>query len=115
MAGMATVPAPAPHPASGTPPAKNKRPLWSYIAVFILFLVQVLMLFFAENGEQIAEQWQSPLWVRRVARTTGSFFDSRFAYLPRPTEAHYVALISISQESEGTLPDACAVRSFIAG
>jgi hypothetical protein len=87
----------------------TKHPVWRLIALALLFLVTVPLQFVFENSETVLENVHKPGWVEQTA----SLFHSRFAYIPRPLEARYVALLSISEESEGALPGPCVVRSFL--
>src|ERR1039458_1951049 len=80
---------------------------------WIVSLVAVAAVFALENSEEMLGGFPGGEHVRdAVARFANQF--QRFSFIPRPLEARYVALLSISDASEGPLTGPCATRKFMA-
>ena len=100
--------------------SKNKRPVkavhrgWHFAIVATLFVLAISLQFIFEHSEEVIENVPMPHLIQRGILQAGSWFSSPFAFIPRPLEARYSALVSISDHSEGSLPGPCIKRSFLA-
>ncbi|MGA3023555.1 MAG: CHASE2 domain-containing protein [Bryobacteraceae bacterium] len=76
-------------------------------------LVAVAVVFALENSEELLGGFPAGERVRKAVSQFASQFQ-RFSFIPRPLEAHYVALLSVSDASEGALTGPCTTREFVA-
>ena len=78
-----------------------------------IYIISTALQFAFEHAEQLSDYLPVPGWMERSMGWIGGIFNSPFAYIPRPTEARYSALVSIGEDSEGPLHGACEVREFL--
>jgi len=92
----------------------NRRGVWRIAMLVLLYLGATALQFCFEHSEQLNHYFMTPRWIEGPLDWAGRNFNSPFAYIPRPTEARYVALVGISDGSEGPLHGPCEVREFLA-
>lgn len=83
-------------------------------ALVLIYIIATALQFLFEHSEQLSDYFPVPGLIQSSITWVGGFFNSPFAYIPRPTEARYTALVSISDDLEGPLHGACEVRAFLA-
>jgi hypothetical protein len=86
---------------------------WRFVVLAVISVLAISLQFIFEHSEAVIQNVRMPHWMQHRVQQAGSLFDPPFAYIPRPHEAHYVGLVSISEDSEGALQGPCAVRSFL--
>lgn len=96
------------------PHKKTKSRTRIRIAILVTFyIVATLLQFTFEHAERLTEYVHLPHRLESGFERTAAFLNTPFRYIPRPTEARYAALVSITEDSEGPLRGPCDVRAFL--
>ncbi len=99
--------------AKNRPSRHRKSRIMAAIWILLLFFGAIALQFLFEHAEEVQDHVPMPQWLRLPVERVGSWFNSPFSFIPRPTEARYTALVSISDQVEGSLPGPCPLRALV--